>query len=110
MSELLHLIFQTVEAMNPSKSAINYWQTINKTILSFDNKLKPIWNNEKKATFEAIHIVKNEALQFLAEERELIIKMSKDEAIKEVLKYSKINKKIAKINSIGDNGLLNITE
>ncbi len=109
-TELLHLIFQTVEAMNPSKSAIDYWQTINKTILSFDNKLKPIWNNEKKATFEAIHIVKNEALQFLAEERERIIKMSKDEAIKEVLKYSKINNKIAKINSIGDNGLLNIAE
>jgi len=109
-TELVHLIFQTVEAMNPSKSAIDYWQTINKTILSFDNKLKPIWNNEKKATFEAIHIVKNEALQFLAEEREQIIKMSKDEAIKEVLKYSKINNKIAKINSIGDNGLLNIAE
>jgi type II restriction enzyme len=108
--ELVHVLFQIVEAMNPSKSAIDYWQTINKTILSFDKKLTPIWKEEKQATIEGISIVKKEALQFLAKERERIMKLSKEEAIKEVLKYSKIKTKIDKINSVGSTGLLNTIE
>ena len=38
------------------------------------------------------------------------MKLSKEEAIKEVLKYSKIKTKIDKINSVGSTGLLNTIE
>ena len=101
---LLHEVFKTVDALNPSKSAIIYWQTLNKSILDFE--LRDFWLEEKLATLESIQISRKEALRFLAQERERILNLSKEEAIREVLKASKINSKIAKINSVSDNGLL----
>ena len=103
---LLHEIFKTVDALNPSKNAIVYWQTLNQRILNFDQKIRDFWLEEKTATLEAIQISRNEALTFLAAERERILNLSKEEAIREVLKASKIDSKIAKINSVSDNGLL----
>lgn len=105
---LLHEIFKSVEAMNPSKDANAYWQIVNRTMLSFDRKISDIWQEEKKASIESIHISREEALVFLASERERIMKLSKDEAIKEVLKSSKIENKIKAIKSVVDNGLLNL--
>lgn len=103
---LLHEIFKAVEALNPSKDAHNYWQTINRTILDFDSRLSDVWNAEKKAAGEAIQIIREEALRFLAGERERIMRLSKEEAIGEVLKSSKIENKIKTIKSFSDNGLL----
>ncbi len=62
----------------------------------------------EKASIESIYLAQNEALRFLAEERERIMRLSKEEAIHEILKSSKIEKKIQKINSVNDNGLLEI--
>jgi type II restriction enzyme len=77
-------------------------------MLDFDVQLKDIWKEEKEASIESIYIAKNEALCFLARERERIMKLSKVDAIKEVLKLSKIVEKIKKIESVADNGLLSV--
>jgi hypothetical protein len=106
--ELLHEIFKTVDAMNPSKDANAYWQALNRKMLDFDVKLKDIWTEEKQASIESIYLAKNEALCFLATERERIMKLSKVDAIKEVLKQCKISEKIKKIESVADNGLLSV--
>jgi type II restriction enzyme len=106
--ELLHKVFKSVEAMNPSKNANTYWQIVNRTILDYDTDIREIWIEEKKASVESIHISREEALCFLASERERIMKLSKEEAIKEVLKYSKIENKIKAIESVIDNGLLGL--
>lgn len=98
--------FKTIDALNPSKNAVDYWQAYNKTLLGFDKKIRSLWIEEKKATQEAIDFAKNEALAFLASERERILRLSKEEAIREVLKASKIDKKIAKIKSVAANGVL----
>lgn len=82
--ELVHEVFKTVEAMNPSKDANTYWQTVNRKILDFDRKISNIWKDEKRASLESIFISRTEALAFLASERERIMKLSKAEAIKEV--------------------------
>lgn len=105
---LLHEIFKAVEAMNPSKDAYSYWQTINRTMLDFDSRLSDTWKAEKNAAGESIQIVRDEALRFLAGERERIMRLSKEEAIREILRSSKIENKIRAIRSVSDNGLLAI--
>lgn len=105
--DLLHKVFQTVEALNPSKNAIAYWQAINKAILDFDKTLSQLWREEKIALTESISISKQEALLFLARERERIMRLSRDEAIKEVLKSRKLDNRVKAINKVADNGILN---
>ena len=106
--ELVHEVFKSVEAMNPSKDAGTYWQIVNRTMLEFDQAISDIWKEEKRASIESIHISREEALGFLASERERIMRLSKEEAIKEVLKSSKIENKIRAIKSVGDNGIFGL--
>ena len=105
---LLHKIFQTLDSLNPSKSANDYWLAINQTLLNFDSKIRSIWLEEKQATIESIFLAKQEALNFLARERERIMQLSREEAIKEVLKASKIDKKIKAVRSVNENAILSI--
>lgn len=106
--QLLEKIFKTIPALNPSKNANDYWFSINRTMLSFSNKVEPLWNIEKEAATQSISIAKEEALTFLAQEREKIMRMSYNEALKELIKVYKIESKIKTINSISDNGLFNV--
>ena len=106
--ELLHEVFKTVEAMNPSKNANAYWQIVNRKMLDSDVSIGDIWQEEKRAIVESIHILRREALSFLAAERERIMRLSKEEAIKEVLKSSRLENKVRVIESVVDNGLLGL--
>ncbi len=103
--ELLRQLFISVESMNPSKDAPAYWQTLNRTMLGFDKKISDLWREEKKASAESVNISREESLHFLASERERIMKMSKEQAISEILKSSKIDGKIKAVKSVCDNGL-----
>jgi type II restriction enzyme len=105
---LLETVFNTIPSLNPSKSAIDYWLVINKTILSFSKSIENIWNVEKLAATESISVAKEEALTFLAQEREKIMRMSYQEALKELIKVHKIDSRIKTIQSISDNGLFSI--
>jgi type II restriction enzyme len=105
---LLETIFKTIPVLNPSKSAADYWLSVNKTILSYSINIESLWNTEKLAAIESISIAKEEALTFLAMEREKIMNMSHQEALKELIKVHKIDSKIKTIQSISDNGLFTI--
>lgn len=65
-------------------------------------------NNENIAAVESIIAAKQEALTFLAAEREKIMRMSHEEALKELIQVHKIESRIKVINSVSDNGLLGI--
>lgn len=106
--ELLHEIFKTIPLLNPSKSAVDYWSAINKTILKHSEVIKELWKVEKEAATESTEIAKKEGLKFLADERKKIMKMSRDEALKELIKVSNIENKIKIIHSISDSGLFKI--
>jgi len=106
--QLLEKIFQTIPALNPSKNAIDYSLAINRTMLSFSKKIEQLWNTEKEAATQSISIAKEEALTFLAQKREKIMRMSHKEALKELIKVHKIESKIKTINAISDNGLFNV--
>lgn len=106
--ELLLKVFKTIPALNPSKIATDYWLPVNRTMLGFSKKIENLWNIEKRAATESIGIAKEEALTFLAKEREKIMQMSHQEALRELIKVHKIESKIKTIKAISDNGLFNI--
>ncbi|MGO3720005.1 MAG: HindIII family type II restriction endonuclease [Mesonia hippocampi] len=105
---LLFDIFKTVPALNPSKSAVDYWLGVNKTILGSSKSIFELWQDEKIAATESIEIAKVEALKYLSSEREKIMRMSHEEALKELVKASKIESKIEIIKRISDNGLFGV--
>jgi len=94
--------------MNPTKSANDYWMTVNRTMLNHSKSISNIWRDEKIAASESIEIAKEEALIFLASERERIMRMSHEQALKALIKSSKIENKIKIINKISDNGLFEL--
>ena len=106
--QLLKTIFETVKALNPSKNATEYWLAINKIILSFSKAVEPLWTIEEGVANESIAISKEEALTFLAQEREKIMRMSHKEALKELIKVHKIESRIKIISAISDNGLFTL--
>ncbi|MBP0019017.1 MAG: HindIII family type II restriction endonuclease [Cyanobacteria bacterium SBLK] len=106
--ELIHEIFKTISALNPSKDASFYWMAVNRTMLEFSQKIDELWKIEKQASIESIDIAKQEALKFLAEEREKIMQMSHEQALVELLKVHKIESKIKTIKSVRNNNLLEI--
>lgn len=106
--QLLKKIFETVQGLSISKNANDYWLAINKVILSFSKKIPMLWDIEKGVATESITIAKEEALTFLAQEREKIMRMSHIEALKELIKVHKIESKIKTINALSDNGLFTL--
>ena len=108
--ELLHDVFKVVEAMNPSKNAGVYWQTVNRTFLNADGRISDIWREEKIASVESIQIVQEEALEFLSRERERIMKLSRKEAIREVLRWRRVESRIEAVKSVASNSLLDSGE
>ena len=106
--QLLKKIFETIQALNPSKNSTDYWLAINKVILAFSKKIQPLWDIEKGVATESIAVAKEEALTFLAQEREKIMRMSHKEALKELIKVHKIESRIKTINAITDNGLFTL--
>lgn len=106
--QLLKNVFETIQALNPSKNATDYWLAINKSILSFSKKIQTLWDIEKGVATESIAVAKDEALTFLAQEREKIMRMNLKEALKELIKVHKIESRIKTINAISDNGLFTL--
>lgn len=106
--ELLQKIFEVVQALNPSKDASAYWQAVNRTMLGFSPTIADLWKNEKQAAVESIFQAKEEALTFLAQEREKLMRLSHAEALKELVRIHKIESRIAVIRSLTDNGILAI--
>jgi len=106
--QLLKKIFETVPKIAISKSANDYWIPINTTILSFSKKIPAIWDIEKGVATESIAVAKDEALTFLAQEREKIMRMNHQEALKELIKVHKIESRIKTIHSIADNELFTL--
>lgn len=106
--KLIHEIFKTIPALNPSKDAFSYWLAVNKTMLEFSTKVDRLWKAEKQAAVESIAVAKEEALVILAREREKIMRMTHKEALLELVRVHNIENRIKVIQSVSDNGLLEI--
>lgn len=106
--DLIHKIFSTVETLNPSNDAIAYWQAINALLINSNNIAKELWKDEKVAHLESIVAAKTEALDYLSSERDRIMKLSHEEALRQLIQASKIENKMKVINKIQDNGLFEV--
>jgi HindIII restriction endonuclease len=105
---LLLAILKCTEALNPTKDSTAYWASVNLAMLGFDKAIGPLWSVEKLATVQALSLLKDEALTFLAREREQIMKMSRDDAIRHLLKDRNLEGRESVIRSLADNGILSI--
>jgi type II restriction enzyme len=103
---LLLTVLKCPEALNPTRDSTAYWGAVNVAMLGFHGAIGPLWSTEKLATVEALGLLKEEALTFLAKEREQIMKMSRDDAIAHLIKDRNIDGREAVIRSLADNGIL----
>jgi type II restriction enzyme len=103
--DLISRLFKTVAALNPSKSSGDYWLAINRTMLDYSKNIEELWNIEKVASIESVEIAKAEDLTFLAQQREIIMRMTHEQALSELIRVYKIDSKIGAINSVRDSGI-----
>ena len=106
---MVHRVFKTVQAMHPTKDAYPYWQAVNRTMLDYGETVADLWRNEKLATLESIQISKEIGLAHYASERQSIMRMSHDEALKKLIEMHKIESRIDTINGVTDNLLMGIS-
>jgi len=105
---ILNNVFNAIPPLNASKSAYVYWQAINKSLLSFSDEIIDLWRIEKMASVESVKIAKEEGLRFLSEERDRIMRMTHDEALKELISINRIESRMTTIKSVSDNGLFGV--
>jgi len=105
---LLRRIFETIEAMPPTKDATAYWIGLNSAMLDFHPAISPLWSKEKLVTPETIEVSKEETLTYLAKERERVLKLSHEEAIKNLLDMHKFAARSSYVNTVTDNDILSI--
>ena len=78
-------------------------------MLGHDKKIRELWGIEKLATMESIIAAKEEALIFLTREREEIMRMTREEAIKFLIVDRNIDGRTKVVKAVGDNGILAIS-
>ena len=101
--DLVHRVFKTVQAMNPTKDANSYWQAVNRTLLDCGETIADLWRIEKQATLESINISKKIGLRHYASERKTIMRMTHDEALEKLIDMHKIDSRVEIINGVTDN-------
>uniref|UniRef100_E6QL80 EcoVIII restriction endonuclease n=1 Tax=mine drainage metagenome TaxID=410659 RepID=E6QL80_9ZZZZ len=106
--DLLLKILKCAEELNPTKDSVAYWSCINREILKAGTAIEPLWQREKLATLECIAAAKGEALTMLAHEREQIMRMSREDAIKFLIQDRNIDGREKAIRALGDNGIMSI--
>jgi type II restriction enzyme len=107
--DALFEVLRCAETLNPTKDAVTYWTCLNRTMLNANSRSGRLWEIEKQATMESIVLAKEEALTFLAREREQIMRMSRTEAIRQLIGDRNIDGKERVIKAVGDNGILTIS-
>jgi type II restriction enzyme len=105
---LLVNALKCAEELNPTKDSVAYWTCLNRAMLRFHAAIPPLWKIEKVAVLEALIVVKNEALAFLAKERQQIMQMSREDAITSLIRDKNIVGRELVIRSLKENGILSM--
>lgn len=106
---ILHEVLRTVEGLTPSKDASQYWLSVNRAMIEFSNEIPDLWNIEKRATLEAIDISKQHSLRYLADERQRMMSLSREEAIRQLIEIHNIANRVEVVNGVTDNDLMGLT-
>lgn len=106
--ELLVQVLQEISRLNPSKDSYAYWRAVNERMLGAGKLVEDLWKIEKQVTLESIAAAKEEGLRYLAEERARIMKLSRDEAIRQLIDVHKLDNRERQIRNVADTGLLDV--
>lgn len=104
--DALGSILNTVLLLNPSKSSVDYWTGINRSLTEALEKDIDIWTEEKTASLEALDVVKDESLGYLRMELHRLLGLSHKEALKELVRMSGLNSRIAQVERVTHGRLL----
>lgn len=99
---------KSIASLNPSKDSIAYWTAINGSLLASHKAVADIWKGEKVAAVESIAVAKEEALTELARERERILRMSKQQAVLELIRKANLDNRERVIRRVSDTGIMNL--
>jgi len=105
----LHKVLRATDTLNPNKDATLYWRCINSTMLDVHSVVASLWRDEKAANQESIIAAKHEALADLARERQVILQMTHQQAIDELIRGKNIAGRIKAINHVSDSGILDFS-
>jgi type II restriction enzyme len=104
--DLLLNILRCSESLNPTKNSVEYWTSVNRTMLNSDEAVIRMRQQERAVTLESIAAAKEEALTAFAREREQVMRMSREEAIRYLIQDRNIDGRERVVNSVADNGIL----
>jgi hypothetical protein len=99
---------KSVSALNPSKDSAAYWTAINTSMLGSHKAVSPLWKAEKIAALESISVAKEEALIEIARERQRILGMSRQQAVKELIERANLDSRERVVRSVSDSGIMNL--
>lgn len=99
-------ILKSVSVLHPTKSAMDYWTSINRTLIDALSAHVDLWRLEKIASIEALTVAKNEALLYLRSERDRLLGLSHQQAIEELMRLVGLDSRIKQIEHIEHGTLL----
>ena len=102
----LQEILKTVSTLHPSKSAGDYWQGINQSLVKSLEKDADLWTVEKTASIASLAVVKRESLRYLQSERNRLLGLSHQEAIQALIRAARIDSRAEQVRNIEHGGLL----
>lgn len=104
--ECLVAAMRSAEDQTPTKDAVFYWTLVNRSMLAHADQLGELWKTEKAATIEALNYAKRESLAALDAERARIMRMTRNDAVTELLDRNKVTSRQATIGAVVDNNML----
>lgn len=102
----LREILASVSLLHPGKSAQGYWAGVNQALLRALGEWGHLWTEEKRATLEALTILKQEAVRHLTEERNRLMALSHQEALAELLQRTGVSTRLAQVMRVAPGDLL----
>jgi hypothetical protein len=105
---VLHRVLQVVGRLHPTDDSYTYWRAINEELLNAGGMMPELWHAEKLATAEALRVAKEEGRTYLASERERIMRLTREEAIHQLVVVHKLDSRARQIDRVADGGLLDV--
>ena len=102
----LQAILNVVTILHPTSSALDYWMGINRMLAAELSEDSDIWTAEKTASLDSLGLAKQEALAVLTAERDRLLSLSHQEALRELLSMAGIENRIATVRQVEHGNLL----
>ena len=102
----LHEVLCATDAMNPDKSAEQYWTGVNRALVKCLGADIDLWRTEKRESEDALEIAKQESIAHLVSERNKVLAMSHQEALAELVRVKRFDLRMGRIRGVRHGTLL----